>query len=40
MKEFTKEQKYLQAKKQVDKLKGFYANAITYCIVIPILIFI
>jgi hypothetical protein len=40
MEEFTKEQQYLRAKKQVDKIKGFYANAITYCIVIPVLIFI
>ena len=40
MKEFTEEQKYLRAKKQVDKLKGFYANVASYCIVIPFLIFI
>jgi two-component system LytT family sensor kinase len=37
---FNKEQQYLRAKKQVDKLKGFYANALSYCIVIPSLIFI
>lgn len=34
------EQKYLRAKEQVEKIKGFYANLITYCIVIPFLIYI
>jgi two-component system LytT family sensor kinase len=34
------EQKYLRAKEHVDKIKGFYANLITYCIVIPFIIFI
>ena len=37
---YKNEQKYLKAKEQVDKIKGFYANLITYCIVIPFLIFI
>lgn len=37
---YIKEQKYLKAKEQVDKIKGFYTNLITYCIVIPFLIFI
>ena len=37
---FNKEEKYLRAKKQVDKLKGFYSNLLSYCIVIPFLIFI
>ncbi len=32
--------KYLRAKKHVDELKGFYANVVTYCIVIPFLIFL
>ena len=40
MENLTEEQQYLKAKKQVDKIKGFYTNAITYCIVIPILIYI
>ena len=32
--------KYLRAKKRVDDLKGFYGNLISYCCVIPFLIFI
>lgn len=32
--------KYLRAKKHVDELKGFYANLIAYCVVIPFLIFL
>ena len=31
---------YYRAKKRVEELKGFYANLISYCCVIPILIFI
>jgi sensor histidine kinase YesM len=31
---------YFRAKKRVDELKAFYGNLISYCIVIPILIFI
>jgi hypothetical protein len=31
---------YLRAKERVEKLKGFYGNLSSYCIVIPILIFI
>jgi hypothetical protein len=31
---------YFRAKKRVDELKGFYGNLLSYCIVIPILIFI
>ena len=31
--DFTKEQQYLKAKKQVDKLKGFYIHLIVYVIV-------
>jgi hypothetical protein len=37
---YNKEQKYLRAKERVEKMKGFYANLISYCIVIPFLIFI
>ncbi len=31
---------YYRAKKRVDELKGFYGNLASYCIVIPILIFV
>lgn len=31
---------YFRAKKRVDELKGFYGNLASYCIVIPILIFV
>jgi sensor histidine kinase YesM len=31
---------YVKAKERVDQIKGFYANLISYCLVIPILIFI
>lgn len=34
------EDKYLKAKKRVEDLKGFYSNLISYCLVIPFLIFI
>ena len=36
----TDEDKYLRAKKKVDDLKGFYSNLLSYCLVIPFLIFI
>lgn len=32
--------KYIRAKKRVDQLKGFYGSLISYCIVIPFLIYI
>ena len=32
--------KYLRAKQRVDELKGFYGNLISYCVVIPFLVFI
>ncbi len=32
--------KYLKAKQRVEELKGFYGNLISYCCVIPFLIFI
>lgn len=32
--------KYIKAKKRVDDIKGFYVNLISYCVVIPFLIFI
>jgi sensor histidine kinase YesM len=31
---------YYRAKKRVEQLKGFYGNLISYCLVIPVLIFI
>lgn len=31
---------YLKAKERVEKLKGFYSNLISYCCVIPLLVFI
>ncbi len=31
---------YYKAKKRVEELKGFYGNLISYCIVIPILVFV
>jgi hypothetical protein len=37
---YQQEQKYLKAREQVNKIKGFYANLIMYCIVIPFLIYI
>ena len=37
---FTEEDKYIRAKKKVDNIKGFYANLLAYCLVIPFLFFI
>ena len=37
--EFTEDQKYIQAKKRVQKIKGFYTHLTVYCFVIPIIIF-
>lgn len=34
------EEKYLKARKRVEDIKGFYYNLISYCLVIPFLIFI
>ncbi len=34
------EDKYLEACKRLEDLKGFYYNLISYCLVIPFLIFI
>jgi len=33
-------EKYRNAKKQVDEIKGFYANLIAYCVIIPFLIYL
>jgi len=37
---YTENTAYYRAKKRVEELKGFYGNLISYCIIIPILIFI
>lgn len=37
---FNEDTAYFRAKKRVEELKGFYGNLISYCCVIPILIFI
>lgn len=39
-KQFSEHQKYERAKKRVENLKGFYSNVLSYCLVIPFLIFI
>ena len=38
--DFTEEQKYINAKNKVKKIKEFYANLMAYLIIIPFLIFI
>lgn len=37
---FSEDTAYFRAKKRVQELKGFYGNLISYCCVIPVLIFI
>ncbi|VXC13633.1 Histidine kinase [Flavobacterium sp. 9AF] len=37
---YTENMAYARAKERVEKLKGFYGNLISYCCVIPVLIFI
>lgn len=37
---FNENTSYLRAKERVEKLKGFYGNLASYCVVIPILIII
>jgi sensor histidine kinase YesM len=37
---YTENTAFIRAKERVEKLKGFYGNLISYCCVIPILIFI
>ena len=34
------EEKYKRAKKRVNALRGFYGNLISYCLVMPFLVFI
>lgn len=36
----TENMSYMRAKDRVEKLKGFYSNLISYCCVVPVLIFI
>ena len=38
--DYSEKNAYYKAKKRVEELKGFYGNLISYCIVIPILVFI
>lgn len=38
--EHNRQEAYYRAKKQVDEIKGFYGNLLSYCIVIPFLIFL
>jgi sensor histidine kinase YesM len=37
---YTEKNAYYRAKKRVEELKGFYGNLISYCCVIPVLVFI
>ncbi|NQX82868.1 MAG: 2TM domain-containing protein [Flavobacteriaceae bacterium] len=37
---YSEEDKYLRAKEKLDNLKGFYYNLVSYCLVIPTLVFI
>jgi hypothetical protein len=37
---YREEDKYIRAKKRVDNIKGFYSNLLSYCLIIPFLIFI
>lgn len=37
---YNENRAYLRAKERVDKLKGFYGNLISYCVVIPVLIIV
>src|SRR5210317_1953081 len=38
--QYSDEIKYQRAKKRVEDIKGFYGNLLSYCLVIPFLIFI
>lgn len=37
---YLEDKRYLKAKEKVEKMKGFYANVISYIIVIPFLAFL
>lgn len=38
--EYSEKDAYYKAKKRVEEMKGFYGNLLSYCLVIPFLIFI
>ncbi|MBU2060777.1 MAG: histidine kinase [Bacteroidetes bacterium] len=38
--DFSEKNAYYRAKKRVEELKGFYGNLISYCCVIPVIVFI
>jgi hypothetical protein len=38
--DYLEDKRYQKAKERVEKIKGFYGNLMSYCIVIPILIFV
>lgn len=38
--EFTEGQKYLQAKRRVARIKGFYMHLTVYCFVVPTITFV
>ena len=38
--DYSERNAYYRAKKRVEELKGFYGNLISYCCVIPIIVFI
>lgn len=40
MKTYTREEKYIRAKKRVEEIKCFYGNLLAYLIVIPVLAWI
>lgn len=37
---YNEQEAYYRAKKRVEEIKGFYGNLVSYCVVIPFLIFI
>ena len=37
---YTRENRYLKAQKQVNEIKGFYIHLTVYCLIIPCIIFI
>jgi hypothetical protein len=37
---YMDEKRYLKAKERVEAIKSFYGNLISYCLVIPILVYI
>jgi hypothetical protein len=38
--DYSEDTAYYKAKKRVEELKGFYGNLLSYCVIIPMLIFI